>query len=258
MKNQKFVSLGIFLVLCLAMVPMLSATTTINVPVSNGNYSTTLNVNVTTDLADTLNVTCYYNASGGSATTLLTAITNTSVSQTEFTGSKTISSLTDAATYNISCTANDGSAPETASNTGITFDSTDPVVSLFVDLGGDNQAYGNLIEYSCTTADAIDSSPTETFLVTHPTGDSPSTTSLTLQSTKLQFLDTNFAGDFVFTCTSEDYTGNSASSSSTVKVGEAGRLISVDNGSSSGLGNVPFWIIIVVLILIVYFATRKK
>jgi hypothetical protein len=258
MKNQKFVSLGIFLVLCLAIVPLLSATTTINVPVTNGNYSTTLNLNVTTDLADTLNVTCYYNASGGTATTLLTAIANTSVSQTAFTKAVTISSLTDSATYNISCIATDGASPETDSNTGITFDSTDPVVSLFVDLGGDNQAYGSLIEYSCTTTDAIDSSPTETFVVAHPTGDSPSSTSLTLQSTKLQFLDTDFAGDFVFTCTSEDYTGNSASSSSTVKVGDAGRPISVSNNSGSdSIDSKWIWMGLGV-VAIIYFVTRKK
>jgi hypothetical protein len=258
MKNQKFVSLGIFLVLCLALVPLLSATTTINVPASSGHYSTTLDLNVTTDLADTLNVTCYYNLSGGPATTLLTAITNTSVSQTEFTDSVTISSLTDSATYNISCIATDGASPETDSNTGITFDSTDPVVSLFVDLGGDTQAYGNLIEYSCTTDDAIDSSPTEVFSVAHPAGDSTTSTSLTLQSTKLQFLDTDFAGDYVFTCTSTDDSGNSASSSSTVKVSDAGRPISVNKNSGSDSTDSKWIWMGIGVIAIIYFVTRKK
>lgn len=262
MKAQKIFSLGILLALSMFVLPLATAATTIVSPVSVGNYTGTALVNVTTALGEARNATCFYDSAGGvvfanSTDTQLVSIANDTDDQLIFDETVTISSLTDTATYNITClVANLTHTEEATFVSGITFDSTDPVVSLSVDLSGEYQSFGRLIEYTCTTTDAIDGSPTELFSVAHPSGDSPTSTSLTLQSTKLQFLDTDYAGDFVFTCNSTDYTGNIGTDSATVTVDELGRAQSVTSGSNSKFE--MSWGLIAVVILGIWLIAGKK
>lgn len=249
----------VLLLVCLGLLvmPLMSAALTINVPIANGNYTTTLGLNVTTALTEAKNVTCWYNISGGDADTtsgnLTGLIANTSASQTEFTKSVDIDAITDGSTFNVSCTAWNDTESESANLAGITFDSADPTVTLYVDLDSMSQSYGRLIEYSCVTTDGIDGSPTETFAVAHPSGDETSSTSLTLQSTYLQFDDTDCAGDYVFTCSSEDYTGNSASDSATVTVDALGNLI-----VSKKAGSNKSWIWVVLIGVGIYLFMQRK
>ncbi|MBU0958385.1 MAG: hypothetical protein KKB31_00425 [Nanoarchaeota archaeon] len=266
MKINKFLGLGLLVMLSLLVVPLASAglTSTLNVPVTRGNYTSSITWNVTTLMENTKNVTCYYNVTGGpisESNILGVLVANTSANQTTFTGTVDISGYTDAATYNVTCWTRNDSGNVNNISTGdtitITFDSTDPVPTLFVDLSGASQSYGRGLDYSCTTADGIDSSPTETFAVTHPTGDSPASTSLTLQSTTLAFLDTDYQGDYVFTCTSTDYTGNVGTSSATVTVDSLGRINKISSTTKGfDIGNK--WIWLVLIGLGIYLIAKKK
>ncbi len=105
-------------------------------PIRGGNYSATMPVNVTTTLPHAMNVTIYYNASGGATGVangvVLVVIANTSASQTTFyNGSVVISSLADSAIYNITAVVyNLTGSSEMSSNNSITIDNTPPQVFL--------------------------------------------------------------------------------------------------------------------------------
>lgn len=220
MKTNKYTGIGVLFLLALLVCPMISATTAIVAPVDNGNYTGTVSVNVTTDVAHALNVTCLYNSAGGVAATTFIEIVNTTTSQTVFTGTVDVAAYTDTATYNISCTAN-GDTTEVAGVTGVTIDNTDPVITLEVVFDTLTVSSGSVIDYKCAIADAIDSGTTNVFTVTNP---SSTATSLTVDSSNfLNFVDTSEAGDYVFSCAGTDYTGNSATSTATVTIDELGR-----------------------------------
>lgn len=250
--NRKILLIFAVFALTFLVLPAVSAATTLNNPESGTNQSTTMVVNCTTAIEDALNVTIFYNASGGTTYLGLTDITNTTDGQTEFYDSATdISGLTDATTYNFSCTAANASLTESSAGvTIVTIDNTDPSVSLNVILGGDHQDYGREIEYTCTTSDAIDSSETTSFSVTHPSGDTTSSTSLTADGSSHKFKDTDYSGEYVFTCSATDDAGNTASSSSTVTVDELGRAIKVSKSN-----NYNMLLRIGVIIAIIVFAS---
>lgn len=259
MKSNKFIGLGLLVVLSL-LFPLVSAAMTMNVPVAAGNYTEDITWSITTTMNATMNMTCYYNVTGGEVSMsdiLGSLVANTSEEQKTFTLPVTISSYTDAATYNVSCAARNNSEAQNVSRTGLTFDSTEPVVTLFVSFEGGSQSYDGLLDYSCTTADAIDGSPTETFAVAHPSGDETSSTSLTLQSTILTFGDTNYEGDYVFTCTSTDYTSNIGTDSKTVTIDSAG-YPHIVGGEKSGTSKWVWIVIIGVVVWLIYNAKKKR
>ena len=258
MKTKFF---GLCLLVMALLVPMISAAITVETPLENTNHTGTMDiyvkyVNASADMTDALavNTTCYYNVSGWATVGTLSSFT---ANATGFTATIDVDALTDYAAVEFNCTV--GNATDTLASdtiTGLTFDSTDPVVTLFVDLDGESQSYGRGLEYSCTTADAIDSGPTETFAVAHPSGDTTSSTNLALQSVHLLFVDTDYSGDYVFTCTSTDYTGNSDSDAATVTVDDLGRLKIVDGDSSSS--NTWIWVVLGVVLIWAVNNARKK
>ena len=261
MEINKFNCLGILLVLAVFAFPVISATTTLVSPAASSSNSETLIVNCTTDLVDTLNVTIYYNATGGDTMALALAyIANTTGGQTEFyDASVDISSLTDGALYNFTCYADDGASPEYSVGNVLTIDNTNPVIDLDVLFGGESQSLGGVVDYRCSLTDAIDGTlTTQSFTVTHPTGDSPSSTTLTRNAaSNLAFTDTDYAGDYVFTCSATDAAGNTATSSSTVTIDEAGNVIvSNGNDSSDSSGNNILFVLIGLFVL--YLLLRKK
>lgn len=260
MKLNKFFGLGI-LVLALMVIPLVSATTTLNVPLANNNYTGTISFNCTTSLNASdanYNVSLMYNVSGGTAGTVLETVSNTSQKQSEFVDTSVlISGLTDAATYNLSCYADNGSDQEYSTGIdGITFDSTAPIVGLSIDLDGEFQSFGRGIEYSCTTSDGIDSGLTETFSVAHPSEDETSSTTLALQSVKQLFTDTDYPGDFVFTCTSTDYAGNSASDTATVTIDSLGKA-HISSSGNGGIDSKWIWVIIGLLLFWIWSSSKK-
>lgn len=253
MKKNKYTGIGVLCLLALLVCPMISAATSIVAPVSNGNYTGTISVNVTTDVANALNVTCLYNSAGGVPATAFTTIVNTSASQTVFTDTVDVSAYTDTATYNISCTANGDSSETATVVNGITIDNTDPVVTLEVLFNGMTVSSGSVIDYKCSVTDAIDSGVSTTFNIT----DADSTvTSLTVGSSNfLNFVDTNSAGDYVFSCNGVDYTGNTATSTSTVTIDELGRATVTKTTDSDSNNNML--ILLVVALLALWFYYRK-
>src|SRR4030042_5434648 len=167
MQNKEKIFVGLLLAMVFV-IPGIMATTTLNVPVTETNY-TTLTVNCTTDLAATLNVSIYYNASGGATGTLLTTIVNTTADQTEFTASPSIEALADGTSYNFTCYADDGAAPEWSEGVvSVGIDNTDPTYT-FVFAKPDRADYKSTTQYlTWTTADATSGVETVAVSVTSP------------------------------------------------------------------------------------------
>jgi len=264
-KINKFLGLAI---LVLAILPMVSAATTMTVPISGGNYSTTLLLAITVDangVNNMTNITCAYNSTGGSAevgeATQLATILNTTADQTSFVSSVTISSFTELATYNISCevsnftTGGVSTLNTTLYASGVAMDNTAPVMQLLVPLDKDSENYDRAVEYRCSIADAIDSSASFDFSVAHPTGDTTTSTTLLTSTSLTRFTDTDYPGDYVFSCSSTDSAGNAITETATVTIDKLGRIIGVTR--DSGLGsNYLLWAIVAVLVI--YLITKKK
>ena len=263
MAKNKFYSLVFIALAMILAVQMVAATTTINTPIASGNYTGTVAVNVTTDFSNPLNVTCYYDADGGvvdSSDTQFTAIDNDSVADTEFTGSVTVSALTDAATYNITCIAFNDTANESATNVaGITIDNTAPTVTLRVLLDGDTTSYGSTVRHMCSISDSVDSSTTDTYAVAHPSGDATSSTTLTSGTSDfISFGDSDYKGDYVFTCSGTDYTGNTASDTATVTVNDLGWATGVTKENGSDLSGDNTWLLLIAAALLIYLFVNRK
>lgn len=129
-KNE-FLAVSLVLIAISFMVFVFAATA-LDSPVVNGNYSDTLNISVSTDAVNNVtNVTCYYNASGGTATLFLVEILNDSAADTSFENASvgTSSLGGDATTYNISCSLTGDTNAET-STANITIDNTAPNVTF--------------------------------------------------------------------------------------------------------------------------------
>jgi len=262
MKRNKFLGLGILVAMTMFVFPIVAAAITLDEPVTNTNHTGTMDVaviyvNGSADMTDALavNTTCYYNASGSWATVgTLSGFVYSGTGGVNVTID--ISSLTDGMTSFNCSIGNDTDSTVSDTIDDIMFDSTNPVIGLTVALDGESQAYGSGLDYLCGTSDAIDSSITSTFSVAHPSGDSPSSTTLVANDVKKLFTDTDFAGDYVFTCTGTDYTGNIGTSSATVTVDALGNLIISDSGKTSNFDSKIIWLVIAGLLI--WFFARKK
>ena len=266
MKKINFMWVGI--VLSLLVLPLIAAA--LDIPVTKNNYTTTLNLQVTVPSGgvwNITNVTCYHNMSG-STQGFLAEMINTTASQLNFSKAVDLTALTDGINYNISCLVQNKTGAVTTLNTtlsvsNVTFDSTKPVQTLTLPLSGDFQSYGREIEYRCDSSDAMESATTtalaKVFTVTHPTGDTTTSTTLTTGSNLLKFTDTDYPGDYVFTCTSTDYTGNVQSSTGTVTIDNLGRIVKSSGvTSSSGLDtNKILMIALVIFVLWMIFKKKK-
>ncbi len=256
MKKIKYTGIGVLLLALLMIFPMVSAVagSTLITPINDGNYTGTIFVNVTTDVANAMNITCLYNTSDGLALAAFTVVENTSVGQTVFEGDVDVSAFTDGITYNISCSVFGDTTEEAVPASGITIDNTDPVVTLEVLLDDMTVSSGSVFDYKCTIADAIDSGTTNVFTVINPLSVA---TSLSIGSSDfLNFVDTDEAGSYVFSCEATDYTGNSATSTATVVIDELGRSTitqTADSDSNNGL-----WIILIALAVLAYLYYNRK
>jgi hypothetical protein len=143
------------------------STTTLQSPMSGGNYSSYpganstsgsgsgfgLNFTCLTNMSAAVNATILHNASGGAATSTLRLLTNltegiqgadTNVSNVTAIGnaSLNVSALADGRQYNITCVVvNNSNYTTYASAVNVTIDNTPPVVGAFVLAGGN---YSNL------------------------------------------------------------------------------------------------------------------
>lgn len=249
--------------------PLLSATTTLVSPAANGNYTGTMLVNCTTDLANTMNASIIYNTGG--ANTTLTTIANTSTGQTVFNSSAvSISGLTDGLSYNFFCrVTNETSSQENSTvNTGITIDNTAPTCSFTYPYS--TVASPGTEPLSWTSADALSLNNTNV-TVTGPTGFT------TLSYTTASATDTNvgsltLTGTYTATITAYDRPGNTCTKTVTWTVYNPGYSSSGSSGSSSsgspgfsiGGGNsthpstTTIIIVAVVIVGLVFLFKKKK
>lgn len=216
MENKNVLFSAMFLLVILSIgIGMVSAATTMNSPVASGNYTGTLNVSVTVDqngAFNMTNVTCFYNSSGGLATTFLVAIANTSKSSLVFeNGSIDISSFTETSTWNISCDVRNGtganSLNQTISVASVTIDSTAPLCTLT----GDHKTipWKGIIQLDWTSSDAVSLVSTST-TIDGPQDQTTITDTDTSDSRTLTSQETAYWGDWTVTTTATDRPGNTA------------------------------------------------
>ncbi len=140
-----------YIVLAVAYIPTLVS------PLSDFNYTKIMNVSCyANETVDTINASIYYNASGGTATTLLIIIRNDSTNDTVFENVSTyIGNLTDGRNYNFSCAtinATETILNATTSIFNITLDSTAPVVTIISPIAGGNYTGNITLNVSATDA----------------------------------------------------------------------------------------------------------
>ena len=221
--KQKYMFAGVFLLLIMC-VGMASAATTLNTPVTNTNY-TTIEFNVTTDLANADNCSIYYNAAGGEATTLLDTIVNESVGDTDFTEIISIEGLDDLLTYNFTATCIGDTTENATAVEAVGIDNTVPVIS--VDRAGAAYIdYMTSISISCSATDATTSVSSTTRTLTKPSGETVTTTT---SPYTFSGGDLNELGGYTFTCSATDNPGNTNSDTVTFTVQTDDDVI-IDNG----------------------------
>jgi hypothetical protein len=242
--------------------PAVMAATTLNVPVSGTNY-TTITFNCSTAVANALNATIFYNASGGTAGTVLGTIVNDTASDTDFTQLISIEALSDTLTYNFSCYVDSGVAQESSSGvTSVGVDNTAPTYTFSLLKSKLNT--GRTQEITWTSADATSGVETVNASIVTPNNDRCSNQEWSATSgTNQQFLNTNCEGTYTATLSITDNAGNTASTSPTFKTVHAGPVrdsegvLGLGDGGS-GKGNLKTILIIIIIAVIVYLVVKKK
>lgn len=219
---NKGILLSLILGIFLFSLMLVSGATTLNVPVTNTNY-TTITFNCTTTLPNALNVSIKYNATGGATGTTLGSIINTSAGQTTFTSSSiSIEALADALTYNFTCTAyNTTSNLLSAGVSSVGIDNTAPTLATTTDQSTGHQRDIIGLNWSCTDATAGVST---TSIVLTANGDAGCTISGTTSwstatgSQSLATTQTQCAGLYTVTSSCTDTASNSATDSDTFNI----------------------------------------
>jgi len=254
--------LGLFSVFLLSVVGAADMTAPTNDTMWNTTTVTiTANYTNVTDVTDPLeaNTVCYHNATGTWVSAGTETIQLAPTDAGNVTIAVTLTSALDSIGIAVNCTiGNATDSTNTGFNTNITFDITAPTVTLTVPLS--SQSYGRPIDYMCTYSDTIDGSPTTSFNVSHPSDDPSNlvSTSLTIGSSDfLQFIDTDWEGDFTFACYARDYVGNIGSKTSTTSIGPLGRVIRTGGDLGSGFSGQNL-LLIVVAMAVIYFISQRK
>lgn len=199
----------------LAVMPLIFAQT-MTAPVANGNYTKSLavDITVTSNGANNMtNVTCYYNSSGGAATTQFLQILNDSVSDLSFTGTGTLT--TEATTYNISCKIQNGTTlNSTVSAAGITIDGTNP--SCSIKIKSPRIPYKGIQDVTWESADSL-SLVSTLVTINRPQSGADMTYTDASRTLTLLSTDTNYWGDWTTTVLATDRTGNTCTGTTTFK-----------------------------------------
>ena len=230
MNKTNYFVLPVFIILSIiAMTMMASAVVTLATPTTGSNSSTNVVANCTTDQNEVYNVTWFYNTSGGPANTILSTLTNTSVNQPSFKKTISISALTDATTYNMTC-GTTNSSNNMVNSTGvvaITFDSTKPTCTVtktkFI-----LETFNEQNTLTCTCTDAIDASTVNTRTLTKPTG----SVTITADSYVTKASDTDQVGQYTYACYSTDSATNVATTASTTFTGETSEEVDSSVGQA--------------------------
>lgn len=241
----------------LAVMPLIFAQT-MTAPVANGNYtkSLTVTVTVTSNGANNMtNVTCYYNSSGGAATTQFLQILNDSLATTTFTGVGTLT--TEAITYNISCKIQNGTTlNSTVSAAGITIDGTNPACSIKIK--SPKIPYKGIQDVTWTSTDSLSLVSTLVTIDRPQSGADMTYTDanrvLTLLST-----DTNYWGDWTATVLATDRSSNTCTTSATFKSylpdGEIEEAYAQEEEAGA---NLKGWLIVIIIGVVAYLIFKDK
>jgi len=253
-------------------------TCAVNVPVTGGNYTSSITLQCTTDMNTSntaeFNVTFWRSgSSGGDATTLIALVGNTSQDQTVFTYIYAISVVTDARLYNFTCEANNGT--DTVNATGIYPVTIDNVActgtATFTETEID---YGRSFTYNTSVTDATSGVQTSSCQIANPLGKYIGTVT-TADTNKVFDEGTRTEGIWNITCNATDYSSNTCGFSDTLEVLAAGKTITPTptgiSGGISGLketlnktlfkaGNieVKLWMALIVVVVIIVLASQKK
>lgn len=242
----------LFLMSFIFALAVVSSASTMNVPVTNTNY-TTLTFNCTTTTAECgacLNASIYYNAAGGATGTYLSVIANDSVADVDFTSAISIEALSDALTYNFTCrmfNATSNVVNSTSVNS-VGIDNTKPVISV-ERTGSSWVDYMTSKEIKCSATDATAgvSSTTRTLA-------KPSAKTVTASASPYTFTggDLNELGTYTFTCSATDSASNSDSSTVTFVVqsdddqtSQTGTDTTDDSNQSQNNSSTLMWLLII-------------
>lgn len=210
MENKNLLIATVFVLMTMMVVPLVSAaalTTTLYTPVNFTNWTGSVTYNCTTPSFNVLNITIDANSSAGVMTELGTAA-NTSLDQTVWEGSVTITSANDGTGYNISCFVENATSSAYSAEiaaTGIMLDSTNPSCSMSI--LHPRIAYKGLQKIEYSSSDAIElvstlvdvDGPGKQVLVTATAANGP----LELASN-----DTKYIGTWDVNMTATDRAGN--------------------------------------------------
>jgi hypothetical protein len=245
--NKKVILVIPVLIGVMFLLPLISAAlSTMTVPGTGGNYSTTLNmvINAVQNGANNItNVTCNYSASGGPTTAFLVTILNDSAADLSFTSAVVISGLTDGRLYNVSCNLYNSTGNVQTKNTtlyasAVTFDSTAPTNGLHIESSSLSQGNSNTITWAYTDATSGLKSYNTTIVspdITNcPTVEETGTTG----SDALIETQTDCKGVYTVTGLVTDYSGNTNNLTGTFTVTESGFAKSGTLGSVTG-ANIP-------------------
>ena len=206
------------MIMALIALPLVFAASTMTSPVTGGNYTETVSVSLTiaTNGEDNMtNATCYQDSAGGAATTFLVEILNSSVDDTDFTDSVSISALAETSTYNITCDIYNGTTlNDTISVLGVTFDSTNPVCSLIRQ--SPKPPYKGIQQVDWTSTDTLELMSTAITIDRPQSGSDMTYTDANRELTLLS-TDTGYIGDWTATITGTDRPGNTCTESVTWK-----------------------------------------
>jgi hypothetical protein len=178
-KNAKnnFLVVGIFalgIVILMGAVFAVAFVATIDVPIANGNYSGSVEFNVTTGLTsvgESYNVSIYYNVSEGNASSdLLGLIINETAAQTVMNRTFDTTSLADGSSYTFGVYADNGTDQNWSLMVyNVTIDNTPPAVSTFYNTI-DGGSYKDSIVVNVSVTDAAIGIDSVYFNITNSAG----------------------------------------------------------------------------------------
>ena len=227
----------------------------LDVPVEQGNYSTTLIVNCTqATLPNIVNASVRRSSSanGGAATTVLIEAVNTT--DVEYYNSGVdISGVTDGIGYNLTCIFYNSTAgisvfdEQVAGVANITIDNTRPTVTSTV--SKDRVEFMSNMEVTGSCSDALDFVPSVTTRIWHK--GTSGTTTITTSPYTLASSDLNVIGENIWNVICTDSSSNFASNNKSVNIESEDEIAPEEKLPIRRTRNIPAIVFIVIAIAIV-------
>jgi len=164
---------GVFFIAVMLAVVLVMATSTLENPITRGNYTDNVNFSINTTMPASISATIYWNESGGAVntTTVLLNISNSSADQLVFTNATVnLNLLTDKPGYNFSITVtNLTGSTENVSIFTVRVGNVPPNTSAFIGIAS-NENLTDSITLNVTADDLDDNVSSVFFNITNGTG----------------------------------------------------------------------------------------